>query len=188
MGVSCQKPSSYSILPQDVVLQTGDVVFRRGGGLTSRIVLTADRSGQYSHVGIVVDSCGIPMIVHAVPGEHDSATDIDRVKMDTPERFFSCMHASTGLVCRPIDSCVARHAASIAMEVYRCGVAFDHEYDDADTTRMYCTELIEYAFSRAGHSLAENRRHVVHLPFLETKCIMPSDIFESAFLVPVITF
>ena len=60
-----------SILPETVELRAGDVVFRRGGGLTSRAVLMADAQGQYSHIGIVVDSAGQKMIVHAVPGEPD---------------------------------------------------------------------------------------------------------------------
>ena len=73
-----------SILPADLQLQEGDVVFRRGGGFTSHAVLMADRGGIYSHVGIVADSAGQLMVVHAVPGEPDYEGDEDRVKMDCP--------------------------------------------------------------------------------------------------------
>lgn len=55
-------------MPDDCQLKTGDVVFRRGSGLTSHVVLAADVNGNYSHLGIVVDSAGIKMVVHAVPG------------------------------------------------------------------------------------------------------------------------
>ena len=89
VGCSQSAPAERSILPPDVVLQTGDVVFRLGGGAMSHAVAYIDRDGAYSHVGIVVDSAGKKMIVHAVPGEPDFDGDPDRVKMDTPERFFS---------------------------------------------------------------------------------------------------
>ena len=88
--VSCEeRVGERSILPDDFTLRAGDVVFRRGEGITSRVVLATDANGNYSHVGIVVDSAGSKMIVHAVPGEPDFDGDADRVKMDTPGRFFS---------------------------------------------------------------------------------------------------
>lgn len=88
MLASCGEKEQRSILPEGCELHAGDVVFRRGSGLTSHAVLAADRYGAYSHIGIVVDSCGVMMVVHAVPGEPDYEGDPDRVKMDTPKRFF----------------------------------------------------------------------------------------------------
>ena len=88
-----------NILPEDFELRTGDVVFRRGGGFTSKVVLAADVNGEYSHIGIVVDSAGTKMIVHAVPDEPDYEGDEDRVKMEAPERFFSTQYTLIGEVC-----------------------------------------------------------------------------------------
>lgn len=187
-GVSCQQHQAGSILPKDVCLKPGDVVFRRGEGITSRIVLTADRQGNYSHAGIVVDSCGVKMIVHIVPDEDNCQGDSDRVKMERPEQFFAATYATIGEVCRSTDSVLAREASRVAKTVYRQRIMFDHEYDETDTTRMYCTELVEYVFSRAGHSLADDRRHTVNLPFLHTTCIMPSDIYGSRLLRSVKAF
>ena len=77
---SCEKREIFhSIMPATVKLHSGDVVFRRGMSLTSHAVLAADAQGNYSHVGIVVDSAGKKMIVHAVPGEPDFDGDVDRV-------------------------------------------------------------------------------------------------------------
>ena len=100
-GHSARQDRPQCILPVGTELREGDVVLRMGGGVTSHAVVAADRGGQYSHVGIVVDSCGHPMIVHAVPGEPDFAGDVDRVKMDSPEKFFSSMTASCGAVRQP---------------------------------------------------------------------------------------
>lgn len=188
--MGCTKSKGYhSILPADVQLKAGDVVFRRGGGFTSQVVLAADAHGNYSHVGIVVDSAGVMMIVHAVPGEPDYEGDLDRVKMDRPEHFFSTEFTIMGEVCRPACPLAARRASEVAIAQYRRGTLFDHSYDDTDTTRMYCTELIAYAFRQAGQELvADSARHEVSLPFLQAKCIFPSDIHSSPFLESIYMF
>ena len=183
-------PTYHCIMPIDVELREGDIVFRRGGGMTSHIVLAADRDGNYSHVGIVaMDSTCRAMVVHAVPGEPDFEGDPDRVKMDAPERFFSSEFTSIGEVCRVADAAVARRAAQVALAVFKRRTLFDHEYDDRDTTRMYCTELIVYAYLRAGLALVGNERHEVYLPPMVTAdCIFPSDIRNSKHLERVVIF
>lgn len=176
------------LLPDSVQLRPGDVCFRRGEGFTSQVVLVADRGGNYSHAGIVADSCGQLFIVHAVPGEPDFEGDPDRVKADRPERFFSTEFTTIGEVCRPADSTIARRAAQVAWQAYRRHTLFDHDYDDADTTRLYCTELIVYAFSRAGADVAEGRGHHINLPMKQADCYFPSDIYESDFLKSIVSF
>ena len=168
LQTACSGDATFkSILPAECELREGDVVFRRGGGLTSHIVLMADVNGNYSHIGIVVDSAGQKMIVHAVPGEPDFEGDVDRVKMDAPERFFSTEFTLIGEVCRPKDSLIAARAAEVAMRQYRKHVLFDHDYNDRDSTKMYCTELIAYAFRQVGREVVGSERHHVDLPVLK---------------------
>lgn len=190
MLASCAETEQRSILPEGCELRAGDVVFRRGSGLTSRAVLAADRHGAYSHIGIVVDSCGVMMVVHAVPGEPDYEGDPDRVKMDTPQRFFSSMNARIGEVKRLRgDSATALRAARFAVDVYKRGTLFDHDYDDTDTTKMYCCELIDFVYRKAGQPLAGQKRHYFHLPGLNPiRCILPSDICNSGKLDTVMSF
>lgn len=188
MGCVDKKTVYTCILPHNVQLHEGDVVFRRGGGVESHIVMATDRKGDYSHVGIVVDSAGFPMVVHAVPGEPDFKGDPDRVKMDMPDHFFSSEFTSIGEVCRVADTAVARRAAQAALAVYNRHTLFDHDYDDKDTTRMYCTELIVYAYNRAGLSLVSDERHEVRLPILSADCIFPSDIRNSKYLETIAFF
>lgn len=186
--MACRQDGCVSILPVDCDLQTGDVVFRRGGGVTSHAVLIAEQGGAYSHVGIVVDSAGMKMIVHAVPDEPDFEGDCDRVKMDPPEVFFNEVRAARGEVCRHQDTALARNAAKVALEVYRRHTPFDHDYDDADTTRMYCTELVTYAFCQAGKPLSGIQHHELRFLSLETNCVLPSDILECKDLYSIIKF
>ena len=150
LAISCSRTKGErSILPDGMVLADGDIVFRRGTGLMSHTVVAAD-GGRYSHVGIVVDSAGVKMIVHAVPDEPDFPGDIDRVKMESPRKFFSTINANVGEVMRHTDRNVAREAAREAMRLYRCGLLFDHDYDDNDSTKLYCSELVERAYISAG--------------------------------------
>lgn len=177
-----------SIMPANVSLEEGDIVFRRGGGFTSHAVLMGDRGGQYSHVGIVADSAGVKMIVHAVPGEPDFDGDPDRVKMERPETFFSSIRTNVGEVCRVADRGAARRAARKAVEIYRKHTLFDHDYDDRDTARMYCTELVSYVYKCAGMPLVGKDRHRVDLPMLHADVLYPSDIHHSRKLKTIIIF
>ena len=183
----CEK-NETCIMPANVSLEEGDIVFRRGGGFTSHAVLVGDHGGQYSHVGIVAEEGGRKMIVHAVPGEPDFDGDPDRVKMDTPEVFFSSLKTNIGEVCRVADKATARRAACKALEVYRRNTLFDHDYDDRDTTRMYCTELISYVYRCAGMPLVGKERHRVDLPMLHADVLYPSDIYHSKKLKTVFNF
>ena len=177
---SCGKKTARSILPEGCELRAGDLVFRRGNGLTSRAVMAADRGGSYSHVGMVVDSCGVMMVVHAVPDEPDYEGDPDRVKMESPEAFYAGTRADIGCVLRHRDGDVARRAAAAAQDVYRRGTLFDHDYDAADTTRMYCCELVAYAYAAAGSPLHTGERHDISIPGLALRgVILPSDFFRD---------
>ena len=188
--VGCHSGSQMSrcILPDSVSLRVGDVVFRRGGGFESHAVISLDAHGQYSHVGIVVDTLGRKMIVHAVPGEPDFEGDEDRVKLDEVEKFFSSIYANKGAVMRCQDSLKASVAADVALSVYRRGVLFDHDYEIGDTTKMYCTELVMYAYQRAGLNLVSNAPHGISLPLVQTNVYFPSDVYESKWLRTIVSF
>ena len=93
----CREKHEYTLY-KGQKLKVGDIVLRCGSGMTSRAVQIADGGGCYSHVGIVVDSAGTLMIVHAVPHEHEDPKDEETVKMETPEAFFSSMRTSNGRI------------------------------------------------------------------------------------------
>ncbi len=181
---SCRESidKTYSLLPDSLQMKVGDVVFRRGGGMTSQAVLLADKDGSYSHCGIVVDSAGILLVVHAVPGEPDFEGDPDRVKADPPSVFFSNVYANAGEVCRADNDTIAKAAAHKAWEIYRKGVLFDHDYDCEDTTRMYCTELVHLVYNKAGYVLCGPPTHRFDLPGLHCTCWLPSDLYTSEHL------
>jgi hypothetical protein len=179
VGCTGQSDKKGCILPKDCQLKTGDIVFRKGCGVTSHAVVMAEGNGDYSHVGIVVDSAGTMMIVHAVPDEPDFEGDVDRVKMDTPEIFFSAVNALKGEVRRYKDPSVAHRVAAKAIEVYRRHTLFDHDYDESDTTKLFCTELVTFAFDRVGCPLKDVPRSNLNLLGMHLHCALPSDLLES---------
>lgn len=176
------------IMPHDVRLCEGDVVLRCGRELTSHAVMMADGNGAYSHIGIVVDSAGTMVVVHAVPDEPDFKGDVDRVKMDSIGRFFSSAYASDGEVLRYKDAATAACAARHAVEIYRRGTLFDHDYDEDDTTKMCCTELVTFSFAKAGRPLKGMTRHRMEVLGIMTNCAFPSDFMESEDFRSVVKF
>ena len=152
----------------------------RGTGITSRIVLAADREGSYSHVGILKKENGKWHVIHAVPGEPDFKGDADRVKMETIEHFFEAGKAIRGAVMRVSkDSTVACKAAKNALNLFLKRVPFDHSYNLNDTTEMYCTELIDYVYRKEGVDLPEGRISSINIPGLRGDYLLPNDIVQS---------
>ncbi len=176
-------------LPDDVDLRTGDVVLRRGNGLTSRAVLLIDKGSRYSHVGIVVDSLGEKMICHAVPGEHDGEGDIDRLRLCTPEVFFSAMRGDAGCVMRYADVEIARRAGAEALRLCKKGVPFDHDYDAEDSLKLYCSEFVELAYRKAGAAIVGEARHRHRSEGLHLeRLLLPSDFRNSEYLHLLVEF
>lgn len=177
-----KKFESASSFPEEM-WQDGDIVFRRGGGVVSRVVLIADSEGVYSHIGIVVKEGNKWQIVHAVPGEPDFKGDPDRVKMEDISCFFDPEKASRGAVMRVKgDSVVRKHAADRAKRLFRVHTLFDHSYDHSDSTQMYCTELVDFVYQNEGIDLTEGRISHINVPGISGDYLLPSDIQQSKYL------
>lgn len=68
---------SYSI--QKSILENGDIIFRRGTSFVSNMVLMADKSSPYSHVGIIKIIDGNYFVIHSVPAEEISEKDLTKI-------------------------------------------------------------------------------------------------------------
>ena len=191
IAVSCRNSNRKAgcIMPEGTELKPGDIVLRKGTGLMSRAVTIADGGSDYSHCGIVVDSCGKMMVVHAVPDEPDFDGDVDRVKMESPESFFSSIKASKGCILRYTDNAVALKSAELAAELYRRGMLFDNEYDDSDTTKMYCSQLVAFVYGKSGIDITNGIRHDAALPGIRfSHVIYPSDFLRCSRLQKIGVF
>lgn len=225
------KDNSQHIARIETLVQEGDIVFRRGTGITSRAVLVADKGGAYSHTGIVVS---VPSgtggtewrVVHIVPGEYDAEGVKDRIKAEELSLFFAPDRAVEGAVMRVRGECVKameekcveavekRAEACVSDEIVeRCGdgagaseseagvaaraarralrlaatdLAFDHGYDLADTSRMYCTELVYRVFMSEGLDVTAGSRTTISA--FGGGIILPTDIQDNPKVEPIYRF
>jgi hypothetical protein len=166
-------------LPLDQ-MQEGDLVFRCGEGIVSRAVTSVEKDGLFSHVGILVRDGGEWKVVHAVPGEKEHPGDFDRVKAETPERFFAPARARVGAMvhCGLSDPAVLERLRETALGWARDSVRFDDDYDLADSSRLYCTELVWRLYRLAGIDLSEGRRRNLNILFVHGECLLPEHLFH----------
>ena len=166
-------------------LSDGDLLFRCGTSVESQIVMHFDSvDSEYSHVGLAVNEGGRWMVVHAVPGE--SIDGVDRVKVEPVDSFFMTSRAEHGAAMRlkGYEAKVARRAAEYALA--KCGTLFDHRYRWRDTTRIYCTQLIDMAYRSAGVDLLGNDlRSSLQIP---GTIIFPGDFIRRDSLTTVFSF
>ena len=175
------------VMPDNVQLQTGDLVFRRGESRESHAVTTFDRNSDYTHVGVVMNVDGRWMVLHAVPNERATKQEKDSVKMEPLGTFFRSDRAVKGGVYRypltPEDTC---QLLQRGLQLYGRHPLFDGQFDSEDTVAFYCTELVNFLYMDALNvDLTEGRRH--HLP-LFPELIFCSDIFQNEKLEEIFSF
>ena len=164
-------------VPLDV-LQEGDLALRRGSSVASNIVVMLDSGATYSHVGIVARRSGEWVVVHAVPDERDDA-GVDTIKADPVTTFFLPSRAQKGAIARlDVDSATRRAASRMALALVAKHKEFDHDYDWDDTTRLYCTQLVQQCYAAAGIDVAQQRRQRVDAPGFHGWYVFPSDLME----------
>ncbi|MDR2839754.1 MAG: hypothetical protein LBV75_00590 [Paludibacter sp.] len=174
----------------DMAFAEGDLVFRRGNGVKSRAVLHADSSGVYSHSGMIVLHDSAFMVVHITPGERAQGDTADVIKMETPQQFFASQRAKHGAVYRlKNDSLnISKKAAQEILRLWKKSITFDHDYNLDDSTQMYCTELIYYAYSLAGKDITDGKRSKMNAPMYSGTYIFPSDIYKNSNLILINKF
>lgn len=171
-----------TIYPPVDSLHSADLVFRLGRTLQSEAIAAgADHTARYSHIGIIIRQANNLSVVHIEPCRDGD----ERVKCETLEDFFAYDKAMSGAIVR-IKNLTAEQRNQIQQAVISAAtspISFDHDYRLSDTTRMYCTELTEWAYSKADITLSEGRCH--RLPLASEPVILPQDILERADVVGI---
>lgn len=171
-----------TIYPPIDSLHSADLVFRLGRTLQSEAIAAgADHTARYSHIGIIIRQANNISVVHIEPCRDRD----ERVKCETLEDFFAYDKAMSGAIVR-IKNLTAEQRNQIQQAVLSAAtspISFDHDYRLSDTTRMYCTELTEWAYSKADITLSEGRCH--RLPLASEPVILPQDILKRADVVRI---
>jgi len=111
-------------------LEEGDIVFRRGISSKSQAVMYADKSGKFSHTGIIVKTEQGMKVIHITPDEGTSEETMDRIKMEDITDFFADNRSEAGCIARlGKSSGYASKAALYAIKIYERNILFDHKYN-----------------------------------------------------------
>ena len=170
-------------------LRAGDLVFRRGRSLTSRMVLAADQRSAYSHVGIVYLTDDGPRVIHAIPGEDfDSPMPLQVESLASFTKVGTASAVSIWRLEEVYHAAYAERAAGIAFTYARDSVLFDADFSLQSLDAMYCTELVWHAYREAGLDLVDSVFVDLIIPLGDGPYLLPSSLLGSAYLTEVFSF
>lgn len=141
----------------------GDLVFRSGRDMVSRLVLSQSDTPQFSHVGVIVRRDGRTLVVHALPKEGDFAGG---VVIEPLSKFASMDNASSVGLYRVERLGAAERVRVRAFLLQQVGKPFDDRFLMTDDSAMYCTELAVKAYADSDVDLSEwvGRIEVLTMP------------------------
>ncbi|MBR4853099.1 MAG: hypothetical protein IKU88_00065 [Alistipes sp.] len=157
-----------------------DIVFRLGRTIQSSAI-ASQGAGGYSHIGILIEVDSALQVLHIEPSRQAS----EKIKTETLPEFFSAEQAVAGCVVRHSGISEPSRAAiaDYAKYLLNSDISFDHDYLLSDSSRMYCTELVERIYHRVGISLSQEKK--IRLPLAKEPVILPSAIYENDSLVNI---
>ncbi len=143
-----QQPASTQYSPISEIMakaQPGDLIFRCGTGWYSDLFRQCcQRDPRYSHAGVLVRACDSLMVVHMETAERDGEDDIHLVSVQdfitaSSEWGIYRLHANVQQC-----SAVAQYALALLGQRPR----FDLDFDQNDTTALYCTEMVQMCINK----------------------------------------
>ena len=183
-----QEPADPAFGLDTGLLETGDLIFRRGQSIASRLVLLADTQSVYSHVGLVLMGGSEALVVHVVPAE--TADNLALVRVEPLANFIDARHASA-ISVRRLDHARARQYASLAATAAcayaREALSFDVSFDLDSEDRLYCTELVWRAYLEAGIDLVDGVFVRLETPFGSGSFLTLSSLLKSRYLREIVS-
>lgn len=163
-------------------LSDGDLVFRTGRDLMSRLVLSQGDAPRFSHVGIIVKIEGGMFVVHAIPGD---AKFSGGVVIEPLSIFASRENASDiGFYrVKALKRCSRKEIREYVLQ--QIGKPFDYTFLLSESCRMYCTELVLKSFASAGIDVGATVPQI-HVMLL-TEPIVPPDYLRRSSLLEMLT-
>lgn len=168
------------------MLQTGDIIFRRGNSVVSRFILMKDSNSPFSHAGIIRKVNGRAFVIHVVADETPMGQSHydDVARMEPIESFLQTDRASLAAIYRLQDdaSAQAMKASNIALTYTIQRRPFDFHFDLQTPYELYCTELVWRAYREAGIDLVDGKFDQLSMPLAKQAYILPSSLLRSHWL------
>ena len=168
-----------------VQLLDGDIVFRRTDGLRGRIATASDVAAGYSHAGLVSLRGGKRTVIHADPeGKGDAHGRVMRTTLDDFVGDSTVVRVAVYRLRLRDDARTVRAMRWAGGHALR-GTPFDNAFNLADSSEMYCTELVWRAYRAAGLEIATPTRREARSLFLIDSILLLSSIERSPLLYQV---
>jgi len=135
------------------MLQTGDVVVRRGNDMTSYMLCQLNSQNKtFSHCGLVMVENGYPYVYHSIGGE-DNPDQV--LRRDSAQYWFSAARTEEyGIVRLDMADNAIDSMKHLVKRYYRERKKFDMQFDIRTEDRFYCAEFVYKTLNRAtGDSL-----------------------------------
>ncbi len=152
----------------------GDLIFRKGRDLVSRLVLSQGNSAQFSHVGVIVKNKGIVSVVHSLP---EDAVSVPGVQIEPLRKFASFDNASDIAVYRLKEMDARVRKKITAYILHQVGKPFDASFLLSTDDSIYCTELAVKAFMHAGVEFSD--LELIDVMLIDEPVITPDHLRQS---------
>jgi hypothetical protein len=131
----------YELTPEEIaLLNDGDIILRRGPGMVSDMIIKVlNEDHNISHCGIVVGRPDGLWVVHSVS---NNVSDQDGMQADRLADFVEQSIPGSIVVTRFRSENDNSGLSRRAVDLLRQKIPFDHHFDLADTTSIYCSELL----------------------------------------------
>lgn len=154
-------------------LQAGDILLKSGRGQISNIVLQVlNEQIPISHGLIVCEEDEHLFLVHSLS---HTVSEKDGVQTTSLQNFFSDIRPGTFYALRHEDPEVQAKIESVALEYLKLGPGFDHEYDHKDSSKLYCSELVNNVLVKASGKQYFGLKQVEKFELLSFNDLLTSD-------------
>lgn len=160
---------------ESLELADGDLVFRTGHDVMSRLVLSQGESPRFSHVGIVIRQSKVLFVVHALPSGEASQGG---VLIEPLSQFASPENAVDIGFYRVIGIDAISRQIVRNYVLRQIGKPFDDKFKYSDDANIYCTELALKAMTTSGIDILTSIDNVSVMTLAEP--IFPPDYLRRS--------
>ncbi|MCP4439090.1 MAG: hypothetical protein GY810_09125 [Aureispira sp.] len=176
-----QKPCDVLPSHELGMLQEGDILLRKGyGAVSDFIALYLDEEYTITHCGFVLlNGYDEPHILHTA-----SSDEVDGMYAEPISDFVTASQEKTLAAVR-LKKGTATQQKKVLQEAKRLlakKVPFDMAFDDYDTTKMYCAEMMRYVFMEVyKEDLLDDRAQEYGLDVIHMSNFFNPERFEIIF-------